>query len=280
MSGINPLYRLLAFAVLSLAGLVALLPAPPKATRGATPTLRLYCAAAAREPVDQICRQYQQECGVVVHRQYGGSNTLLSQLQVSRQGDLFLAADAAFTDLALEKRIVRAPVELARMTPVIGVRPDNAQRIATLADLLSCRVAIGNPDQTAIGQATRRGLQAAGRWSAFAAQVRRVGVEKPTVGDVANDVLIGSVDAGILWDAVAAQYPGIRAIAAPELAEQQSALTVAVCRSSEQPAAAEQFLRYLAASDRGLATFADAGFTTVSGPSWRPSTKEAADVSQ
>jgi len=47
------------------------------------------------------------------------------------------------------------------------------------------------------------------RWQQLEQHVTAKGVFKPTVNDVASDVKLGSVDAGIVWDATASM-PGFR----------------------------------------------------------------------
>ena len=46
-------------------------------------------------------------------------------------------------------------------------------------------------------------------------------VSTPTVNDVANAVKLGTVDAGIVWDAVMAQYPTLDMVAVPEAQQEK-----------------------------------------------------------
>ena len=122
------------------------------------------------------------------------------------------------------------------------------------------KVALANPDQAAIGRATKRLLEqvAAGDgtlWRQLEQHVTKHGVFKPTVNEVATDIRIGSVDAGIVWDATVAMpsFRGeLKAIPAPELEGDPDLVSVCVLNSSPQPTAALKFARYLSARDRGL----------------------------
>ena len=69
---------------------------------GGTQALDLYCAAGMRRPVEELCSAYERETGVPVRIQYAGSGTLLSSLQASRSGDLYVAGDVSFVDRAVE----------------------------------------------------------------------------------------------------------------------------------------------------------------------------------
>jgi molybdate transport system substrate-binding protein len=96
-------------------------------------------------------------------------------------------------------------------------------------------------------------------------------VFKPTVPDVATDVVVGNVDAGIVWDATVAMpnlRDKLRAIHLPELDTDPNLVTVAVLNSSPRPTAALKFARYLTARDRGLPVFEDFGFRPVEGDVW------------
>jgi molybdate transport system substrate-binding protein len=241
-------------------------------SRPETPATELfmYCAAGLRLPVEQIVADYRRDYGVSVQIQYGGSNTLLSQMGVARTGDLYLAADDVYLRLAREQALVRETVPLAVMRPVIVVRAGNPKRIHGVRDLLrdDVKTSLANPDQAAIGRSTRELLEAAGQWNAVEAHVTRTGVFKPTVPEVANDVKLGSVDAAIVWDATLALYPTLEAVRVPEWESGVSHVEVGVASDSRRPTAALRFARYLSARDRGLLRFREHGFETVEGDKW------------
>ncbi len=69
-------------------------------------TLMVYCAAGVKKPVAEIARRYRDELGVDVQIQYGGTSTLLSQVQIAKRGDLFIAADETAVEAAREKGAV------------------------------------------------------------------------------------------------------------------------------------------------------------------------------
>ena len=128
--------------------------------------LFFYCAAGLQPPVERIVAEYGNHYGVPIRVQYGGSATLLSQLEVSGTGDLYLAADDGYTNLAHEKGLVEERIPVASMRPVLAVKEGNPKGITSIRDLLrdNVRVALGNPDQAAIGQKTRQLLENSGIW--------------------------------------------------------------------------------------------------------------------
>jgi molybdate transport system substrate-binding protein len=257
-----------ALVLLGILSVLLLKPGGPTSASG--DTLILFCAAGIRLPIEQIRADFARECGVHVDVQYGGSNTLLSQLQVSRAADLYLAADDAYLAIARAKGLVKETLPIANMVPVIVVPKGNPKAIGGIADLLQdgLRVALGSPDQAAIGKHTRKALRASGHWDALQRHVTRSGVFKPTVPDVANSVKIGSVDAGIVWSATAAQYDDLEVIAAPELVGGASQITIGVAAWSEPSAAALNFARYVAGRSHGLPVFEAMGYDPVDGDPW------------
>src|SRR5262249_50077510 len=98
--------------------------------------LLLYCAAGIKAPVQAAPREYQHRYGVEVQLQYGGSNTLLAAIEVSRRGDLYLPADDSYIDTARDKGLLAEVLPLARMRPVLAVRQGNPKRVRSLDDLL------------------------------------------------------------------------------------------------------------------------------------------------
>ena len=261
--------RVFAFSVLAVGGLVALLswnPAEPRHRGPATP-LTIYCAAGLKPAVEPVAREYQRSFGVPVQLQYGGSGTLLSNLRVAGRGDLFIAADESYLEIARSNRLAAEIIPLAHMTPVLAVRAGNPKGIHTLADLLrpDVAVAMANPDAAAVGKIVRDLLRRSGEWAVLE---KRIKVFKPTVNDVANDLKLGTVDVGIIWDATARQYPELEAVHLSALDSAKNSVAVAVLTCSAQPTAALRFARYLGARDRGLRELARAGYQAVEGDVW------------
>lgn len=229
---------------------------------GGSEPLVMLCAASNRGVMEAVRRDYEREFGIPVHVQYGPSQTLLAALEVGRTGDLFLPADDSYLDLARDKQLVREIVPLARMQAVVVVLRGNRRGIAGLEDLLrdGVRLSLASPETSAIGKLTRDALANQSLWDRLD---RRVTVSRTTVVEVANDVAVGAVDAGIVFDAVLHDYPALQAVPMPELRSAEARVAVAVTAHARQPARADHFARYLSSRDRGLAAYAAHGFRVV-----------------
>ena len=234
--------------------------------------LIFYCAAGIQRPVEAAIadyeRYYEETHGrpVLIDVQYGGSGTLLSQLQVANDGDLYLAGDESYIERAREQGVVHESIPLATMKPVIALAEGMEGAINGLDDLVNgdYRVAIAVPDSAAVGVAAKSALERIGHWEAFE---EKITVTKPTVNDLANDVKIGAVDAAIIWDITAEQFE-VAYVTDPALDEETQRVTVGITANSEQPTAALHFARFLGAPDRGLAHFEEHHFSVVEGDRW------------
>lgn len=230
-------------------------------------SLLVFCAAGIKAPVEAAAREYEQAYGVRVQLQYGGSGALLSNLRLTDTGDLYLAADESYTKSARAMGLLAEIIPLARQRPVIAVARGNPKKLHTLEDLRrpDVRVAMANPDAASIGRTVRDLLQKSGQWDATK---QHVTVFKPTVNDVANDVKLGAVDAGIVWDATARQYPELELVTLPVFDAGVETIGIGVLKRSPQPVAALRFARYLGARDKGLKQFAQFHYEPVAGDEW------------
>ena len=263
--------QILAFGLLVLVLLGGLLYwiSRPGSAFGTGDTLTLYCAAGIKKPVQELVDLFEIENGVRVEVQYGGSGTLLSNIQVARQGDLYIAADQTYIDIADDKGLIDEVLPLGYLRPVIAVPKGNPKKIENLDDLIApdVKVALGNPESASVGKLTKKLLEEAGMWEKIKAYVEKRGVFKPTVPEIANDVKIGAVDAAIVWDATVAQHPELEAIHVPLLDDARQEISVAVLDATKQPTGALRLARFLN-SKEGNAVFKKHGFEPVEGDAW------------
>jgi molybdate transport system substrate-binding protein len=232
-----------------------------------TESLFFYCAAGIKPAVAEIAQEYSQKYNVDVQVQYGGSGTLLSNIRIANRGDLYLAADESYIENAQEYGLIDEVQPVAFLKPVIAVKNGNPKNILSLQDLSrsDINVAIANPDAASIGRLTQKMLTELGLWDDIQNNTK---VLKPTVNDVANDIKIGSIDAGIIWDATGNQYPDIDNINVPEFERYKEQVTIAVLKTTKNPDQTLRFIRYLSAREKGLHTFKELGYDVVDGDIW------------
>ena len=88
---------------------------PDDSATNSTDPLMFFCAASNRAVMEKIVSDYKQEYGREIDIQYGGSQTLLSQLEVTGTGDLYLPADDSYLKTAEDKNLVSEVLPIAKM---------------------------------------------------------------------------------------------------------------------------------------------------------------------
>ena len=236
-----------------------------KPSRASSGQLTVFCAAGMKKPLEEIAAAYQKEIGTEVRLQYGGTGTLLSQLNITKQGDLLIAADDGALADAKKLGVTREEFPLVIQKPVLAVAKGNPKHIDSLAALKSTdvKLALANPEAASIGRVVKKLLGP--EWDALAAKAAMM---KPTVTEIAADLSLGAVDAAIVWDSVVPQFKGLEIVPLPELAKHEEHATAAVLSFCQQPAEALRFARYLTAPEKGGAVFQKQGFKALPGDKW------------
>jgi molybdate transport system substrate-binding protein len=259
------LTRIAGVAVAAVAGIIAASCRPQK-NNGGQSEIEVLCAAGLRVPVEEAARLFEGEGLGRVRLQFGGSQSLLSALEVSKRGDIFLPADRSYVETARAKGLVGETFDLTIMTAVVAVKSGNPKGVRSLADLQrsDVRLVLANPDLAAVSQLASKALPA-GAWQGL---VARAVVMKPTVTDAANDIALGAADAGIVWDATVHQSKDLERVDLPELQAVKGHVSGAVVLSGSNQAAALRLLRWLAAPEKGAPVFRKHGYAGLSGDPW------------
>ena len=254
-------------AVLAVAVGLLLADRPPDP---AAEVVELACAAGLRAPVERALAAYRNETDGRVLLQYGGSNTLVSQIVIAKTGDLVLLADDAYLATLAEAGLLAETLPVAEQRAVLCVAKGNPKGIGGLADLTRAdvRTMLGSPDQAAIGKVTRAALERATRWADIEQAVRARGGFLPTVPEVVSAVKIGAADAAIAWRANVAAEADLEIVPCPELDGARARVVIAVLSTARSPTAALRLARYLTARDRGLEAFTAAGYDVIDGDPW------------
>jgi molybdate transport system substrate-binding protein len=254
------------WAVGSVAAAVGLVAALAVREHSATPAdgrpLVVYAAASLRPAFTRIAADYETQTGQRVELRFGASEEMLTRVRLpaaADPGDLFAPADESYVTAADKFGLIAESRPVARMRGVLLLAPSRPPPTAW-GDLASrdMRVSLAN-ESAAIGRLTRQRLIATGLWRELEPRVRGAA----TVTDSANAAKLGAVDAAIVWDAVARQYPDQQTVELPELAGIEAEVRVAVLKQSARPADADHFLRFVIDPEHGLKHFRDLGFRVV-----------------
>jgi molybdate transport system substrate-binding protein len=229
--------------------------------------LIVHVAAALRTPLEVIAADYTKETGNKIEVRLGPSQTLLANIELGRQGDVFIPADDSYIELAKNKKLTAEVIPAAEQWVRVAVQKGNPKNIRTFDDLLrpEIRLVQANPGSAAIGKIVRDHLQKANLWEPLA---KKTAAFKPAVTEVANDVKISAADASLAWDTMNVNYPDLEFLSIAPLDTLSAKVSVAVLNTTQDATAALKFARYVTASDRGLLQFGIAGFKVVPGDKW------------
>ncbi len=220
----------------------------------------LYCGAGIKPPVAELVEEFERRHGVRIVCDYRGSEVLLSSIQLTGQGDLYMPGDVHYVELAKKEGLIASSKTVCYFVPVILVQKGNPKNIRTLSDLTrdDVLVGLGDPEFCAIGRKSSKILEKNG----IPESDVQVEFRSPTVNELGNHIELGSLDAVIVWDAVAA-YVGDKGEVVRIAREQNviSTVAVGVLTSAKYPQEAAKFVRFIT-SPRGREVFRKHHYTT------------------
>ncbi len=121
----------------------------------ATKELAVFAGSASKPPLDEAAAAFEKKTGVKVYLTYGGSGTVLSQMELAKTGDVYIPGSPDYMVKAEKKQIIDPATTkiVTYLIPAICVQPGNPQNIQSLADLTKpgLKVGIGNPDSVCVG---------------------------------------------------------------------------------------------------------------------------------
>lgn len=214
---------------------------------------RLYCGAGLRPPVAELVAEFSKIHGVSFECDYRGSEVLLSTIQLTGEGDLYLPGDVHYVEMAERKGLVAEKRTVCYFIPVILVQRGNPRGIETLEDLLRPEVelGLGDPEACAIGGKSSLLFEKNG----IPEESLNIVTRTATVNELGNYVALGSLDAAIVWDAVAGLYPArTEIVSIPRERNVISTVAAGLLRSAARPESAREFAAFLT-SERGREVF-------------------------
>ncbi|MFA5778566.1 MAG: molybdate ABC transporter substrate-binding protein [Elusimicrobiota bacterium] len=117
--------------------------------------LFFFCGAAVAVPMREIIKNYERETGVKVNVIYGGSGTLLSQMELTKRGDVYLCGSPEYIAIGIKRGLLIEGTDkiVSYLVPAIIVPKENPKNIQKLEDLAKkdVRVGIGNPETVCLG---------------------------------------------------------------------------------------------------------------------------------
>ena len=121
----------------------------------AKPSLLIFAGSASKPATMEAAKAFEKKTGIHVDILFGGSGFVLSQMALTRQGDLYFPGSSDYMELAKKKGLVLPQTEkiIVYLVPAINVPKGNPKHIHSLKDLAKpgIKVAIANPEGVCLG---------------------------------------------------------------------------------------------------------------------------------
>lgn len=168
------------------------------------PVLRVLCGSSMSGPVQEIGQAFAQEWKAEVVYDLGGSETLLPKVEAGAVADVFVCHDP-FEQKVKEAGKWAGTAVVGELRPVLLVRKGNPKGIGSLEDLARAdlKLGIGDPRYSTCGELFVKKLQEKG---IEAKVMERVVLQGRTHAEIANGIILGPLDAVVVWNFVAELY--------------------------------------------------------------------------
>ncbi len=219
--------------------------------------LLVYSGAGLKKAMQEIKTVYEQNHDVKIDYVYAGSAQLLTQIQLSGKGDVFIVGSTVVYKNAQTKKLAEAPKLVAHHTPCIAVPKGNPKKISTLEDLAKpgTKVILGDPKANAIGLSAQKIIQK----NKLPGINKNTVAETSTVNELVMQLAMGQADAAIVTTDSIAGNPKLQAIGIPLDKNVDQIIPVGVLTYSKSKKEAQSFVNFVA-SPEGKNIFKKHGF--------------------
>jgi molybdate transport system substrate-binding protein len=163
-------------------------------------SITFFCGSASKPPMEEILAQFEREKKIKVNMIFGGSGTLLSQMELSKQGEVYLPGSPDYIIIGERKKLLIEDSDriVAYLVPAIITPAGNPAGIHSLEDLTrpGVRVGIGNPETVCLGLYSIEILERSGLLKGVMGNVVTFGA---SCSETANLAALNKVDAILGW---------------------------------------------------------------------------------
>ena len=117
--------------------------------------LLIFAGSASKPATQEIAKLFEKKYGIKVNIVFGGSGYVLSQMQLTKQGDIYFPGSSDFMEIAKKKHLVlpKSEKKVVYLVSAINVQKGNPKHIHSIHDLAKpgITVAIANPQGVCVG---------------------------------------------------------------------------------------------------------------------------------
>ena len=211
-------------------------------------SLLVYCAAGINNPMNAIGEKFKEKYGTDVQFTYANSTELISQMEITKKGDLCILASVEDYQTAKDKKLIKDEKELAKHIPAIAVPKGNPANIKSLKDFekSGVKIIIGDPQVTPLGKLANKLFEKQGVLDAVK---NNTVATFSTVNEVVTFLSQGKGDCSIVWeDNILNASKDLDLISIPESENMIKTIPICTLQSSSEKELSQEFMNY-AASD-------------------------------
>lgn len=217
--------------------------------------LLIYCGAGIRPPVDELVEVFSREQGVKIITDYAGAEVLISKLKIAHRGDLYMPGDKHYVEQAAQEGMILSQRSVCYFVPTILVQKGNPKNIHDLQDLLGPGIKLGLGDAKACAIGKKVKLIFAKNNIAWEDIEKNLVFQSMTVNELGMQIQARSLDAVIVWDAIAKYYSDYGTeVPIPVVKNVISTVNVGVLTFTENRSLADKFVEFVT-SNRGQDIF-------------------------
>jgi len=231
---------------------------------GEEKSITAFCGSASKPAMEEAAQAFEEETGIKVYLNFSGSGTMLSQMKIAREGDLYIPGSPDYMvkaerDGVVDPESVRI---ISYLVPAILVQEGNPKNIQALSDLArsGIEVGIGDPESVCVGLYAYEVLE----YNGLIDDVREAGTivtYAESCSKTANLVALKSVDAILGWRVFSEWNPDTIDVVylGPEQIPKLSYIPGAISTFTEDRESARRFLDFLV-SPEGQEIFGKWGY--------------------
>ncbi|MCS6824119.1 MAG: molybdate ABC transporter substrate-binding protein [Cytophagaceae bacterium] len=217
--------------------------------------LIIYAGAASKPPLEEVIERFKLKTGIPVEVIIGSSGHVLSQLKITRKGDIYIPGSSDYMEMAKRDTLVYANTEkiVAYLVNSINVQAGNPKAVKSLKDLCKpgLTIAIAHPENVCLGAYAVEIIEknfTASEKQQFLTNLRNY---TESCEKTASAIALRAVDAVIGWSVFHHWNP--QQIENVYLKKEEIArigyIPVAICRSSVDSTRALKFIEFITGTE-------------------------------
>jgi len=215
-------------------------------------TIMAFCGSASKPAMEDAAKTFQEKTGIKVELNFGGSGNMLSQMKMSKQGDLYIPGSPDYMAMAERDGVVYPETvkKIAYLVPAIDVQKGNPKNIRSLDDLAREGISVGicAPESCCVGLCAVEILE----YNNLTGKVKpNIVVHAESCSKTAALVVMDKVDAIIGWRVFSKWTPDDTDVVylKPDQLPRIAYIPAAISTYTKDRESAQKFIDFLASED-------------------------------